>query len=66
MQVLTKVTALVVEGRSKLVHDVLTERNLAADKGKLVTRFMDHCWSDPADRVARSLSTLFISMKKQE
>jgi hypothetical protein len=40
MQVLTKVTALVVEGRSKLVHDVLTERNLAADKGKLVTRFI--------------------------
>jgi hypothetical protein len=64
MLVLMEVTELVGEGPSRLIHDVLTERNLAADKEKLVTRFMGHCWSDPADRIARSLSTLFISTKK--
>ena len=46
----TEVTALVGEGPSKLVQDVLTERNLAADKDVLVTRFIDYYASHPVDK----------------
>jgi phosphoglycolate phosphatase len=45
-----EVTALVGEGPSKLVQDVLTERNLSADREILVTRFLDYYESHPADK----------------
>ena len=37
-----EVTALVGEGPSKLIQDVLTEHNLVADKEILVTLFLDY------------------------
>lgn len=46
----TEVTALVGEGPSKLIRDVLTERNLDADKEMLVTRFLDYYTSHPTDK----------------
>lgn len=46
----TEVTAMVGEGPLKLVKDVLTERNLAADAEALVTRFLDYYESHPADK----------------
>ena len=46
----TEVTALVGEGPSKLIQDVLTERNLVADKEMLVTRFLDYYESHPTDK----------------
>lgn len=45
-----EVTALVGEGPSKLVQDVLTEHNLSADREILVTRFLDYYESHPADK----------------
>ena len=38
------------EGPSKLIQDVLTERNLVADKEMLVTRFLDYYASHPTDK----------------
>ena len=46
----TEVTAMVGEGPSKLIQDVLTERNLVADTEMLVTRFLDYYASHPADK----------------
>ena len=46
----TEVTALVGEGPSKLIQDVLTERHLVADKETLVTRFLDYYASHPTDK----------------
>lgn len=46
----TEVTALVGEGPSKLVRDVLTERNLLSDAETLVTRFLDYYESHPTDK----------------
>jgi phosphoglycolate phosphatase len=48
----TEVTAMVGEGPLKLIQDVLTERNLVADKEMLVTRFLDYYASHPTDRTA--------------
>jgi phosphoglycolate phosphatase len=45
-----EVTTLVGEGPSKLVQDVLKERNLSADREILVTRFLDYYESHPADK----------------
>lgn len=44
-----EVTALVGEGPSKLIQDVLTEHNLVADKEILVTLFLDYYESHPTD-----------------
>jgi phosphoglycolate phosphatase len=46
----TEVAALVGEGPSKLIQDVLTGRNLVADKEILVTRFLDYYASHPTDK----------------
>jgi phosphoglycolate phosphatase len=46
----TEVTAMVGEGPSKLIHDVLTERNLLSDGEALVTRFLDYYASHPTDK----------------
>jgi phosphoglycolate phosphatase len=46
----TEVTSLVGEGPLKLVRDVLTERNLIADKENLVTRFLDYYAAHPTDK----------------
>ena len=46
----TEVTVMVGEGPSKLIQDVLTERNLVADKEILVTRFLDYYASHPVDK----------------
>jgi phosphoglycolate phosphatase len=46
----TEVTALVGEGPSKLVQDVLTEHNLSADRDILVTRFLHYYAAHPADK----------------
>lgn len=46
----SEVTKLIGEGPLKLVQDVLTERNLVADKEMLVTRFLDYYVSHPADK----------------
>ena len=48
----TEVTAMIGEGPSKLIQDVLTERNLVADKEMLVARFLDYYESHPTDETA--------------
>jgi phosphoglycolate phosphatase len=46
----TEVTAMVGEGPSKLIHDVLAKRNLRSDAEALVTRFLDYYTSHPTDK----------------
>jgi len=75
----TEVTAMVGEGPSKLIRDVLTERNLVVEKEEiLVTRFLDYYESHPTDKTVlypgtremletlRSLKVAIVTNKTEE
>ena len=53
----TEVTAMVGEGPSKLIHDVLARRNLLSDAEALVKRFLDYYVSHPTDKTVLYLGT---------
>jgi phosphoglycolate phosphatase len=63
----TEVTLLVGEGPLKLIRDVLTERNLIADKEMLVTRFLDYYAAHPTDKTVLypGAREMFETLKEQ-